>query len=203
MVGIEIEGKNKKTLRTKEAISSSYEATCVDLFAGCGGLSLGLEQSGFKPLLVSELNEDARNTYMANRKHLSDDLVEEGNIYDLSNSRLKQLKKGWGEVDLVAGGPPRQGFSGIGHRRSHSVEKKDIPSNHLYEEMIRVIRALQPKVFLFENVRGLLNSKWDDTGKKIWPDVLKAFDNLDKYTVRPTLVDLAITVFRRTDPVFC
>ena len=61
---------------------------------------------------------------MANRKHLSDDLVEEGNIYDLSNSRLKQLKKGWGEVDLVAGGPPCQGFSGIGHRRSHSVEKR-------------------------------------------------------------------------------
>ena len=42
----------------------------VDLFAGCGGLSLGLEQAGFKPLLVSELNEDARKTYMANRKSL-------------------------------------------------------------------------------------------------------------------------------------
>lgn len=170
------------------AASPNYNATCVDLFAGCGGLSLGLEQAGFKPLLVSELNDDARKTYMANRKSLAGDLIEEGNIYDLNNNRLKRLRQGWGEVDLVAGGPPCQGFSGIGHRRSHSVDKRDIPSNHLYEEMIRVIRALQPKAFLFENVRGLLNSKWDDTGKKIWPDILKAFNSLNRYTVRPTLV---------------
>jgi len=168
--------------------SPNYKGTCVDLFAGCGGLSLGLEQAGFKPLLVSELNEDARKTYMANRKSLAGELVEEGNIYDLNNSRLKRLKKGWGEVDLVAGGPPCQGFSGIGYRRSHAVDKRDIPSNHLYEEMIRVIRGLKPKVFLFENVRGLLNSKWDDTGKRIWPDVLDAFQSLKSYTVRPTLV---------------
>ncbi len=187
MIGATV-GKNGSDSIQRDGNSTNYKATCVDLFAGCGGLSLGLEQAGFKPLLVSELNEDARKTYMVNRKSLSDDLIEEGNIYNLNNNRLKRLRQRWGEVDLVAGGPPCQGFSGIGHRRTHSVAKKDIPSNHLYEEMIRVIRALQPKVFLFENVRGLLNSKWDDTGKKIWPDVFGAFSGLNRYTVRYSLV---------------
>lgn len=167
--------------------SIKHKATCVDLFAGCGGLSLGLERAGFRPVLFSELNKDAGNTYLANRKSIND-LDRYGNIYNLNNHRLSSLRKTWGEIDLVAGGPPCQGFSGIGHRRTHHVDKRDIPSNHLYEEMIRVIRQLQPKVFLFENVRGLLTSKWDDTGMKIWPDVLSAFSALNRYTVRFSLV---------------
>ena len=127
---------------------------------------------------------------MANRSIYKKELVEVGCIYDLQTSYLKKLKKVWGEVDLVVGGPPCQGFSGIGHRRTYSIDKKDIPSNHLYEEMIRVIRALKPKVFLFENVQGLLNSKWSEGSKKvkIWPILLNAFASLPEYTVRPTTV---------------
>ena len=106
--------------------NTSSKANFVDLFAGCGGLSLGLENVGFKPLLVSELNEDARKTYMANRSIYKKELVEVGCIYDLQTSYLKKLKKVWGEVDLVVGGPPCQGFSGIGHRRTYSIDKKKI-----------------------------------------------------------------------------
>ena len=114
--------------------------TCIDLFAGCGGLALGLEQAGFRPLLFSELNKSAAETYIANR--VGKAIIPWGDIYQLSDENLELLKLNWlyegiGDIDLVCGGPPCQGFSGIGHRRSFKLEKKDIPSNHLYQEMAR------------------------------------------------------------------
>ena len=66
----------------------------------------------------------------------------------------------------MCGGPPCQGYSGIGHRRSDPAEKKDIESNHLYKQMIRVIAELKPKLFLFENVRGLISGRWTSDGEK-------------------------------------
>lgn len=164
--------------------------TCVDLFAGCGGLSLGLEQAGFKPLLFSELNLSAAETYMANR--VGRNIIPVGDIFQLTDENLDLLKVHWRlmgieEVDLVAGGPPCQGYSGIGHRRTFtSLQKKDIPSNHLYQEMARVIRCLRPKIFLFENVRGLLNSRWSARGKKgeVFLDVLTEYKSIPDYHVR-------------------
>ncbi len=167
--------------------------TCVDLFAGCGGLSLGLEQAGFKPLLFSELNLSAAETYIANR--MGQDIIPIGDVYQLSDSNLELLKIHWryhgiDDIDLVCGGPPCQGFSGIGHRRTFKLEKQDIPSNHLYQEMSRVIRCIRPKIFLFENVRGLLNSKWSDEGRKgeVFRDVLKEFKSIPGYSVQWELV---------------
>jgi DNA (cytosine-5)-methyltransferase 1 len=166
---------------------------CVDLFAGCGGLSLGLEQSGFKPLLFSELNISAGETYIINRREL--DLIPVGDIYNLTNSDIRLLKiywksKGIQEVDLVSGGPPCQGYSGIGHRRTFKLDKKEIPSNHLYEEMVRVIAEIRPKAFLFENVKGLLSAKWDPDGQngEIFRDVLRSFKTLTDYHIRWELV---------------
>lgn len=167
--------------------------TCIDLFAGCGGLSLGLEQAGFHPLLFSELNISAAETYMLNRpgKHI----IPIGDVYSLTNANLELLKVHWKQqsitdVDLVCGGPPCQGYSGIGHRRTFKLDKEEIPSNHLYEEMVRVVRAINPKIFLFENVRGLLSAKWDKNGMKgeIFRDVLKAFRTLGGYHIRWDLV---------------
>lgn len=187
----------------------------VDLFAGCGGLSLGMENAGFTPVFVNELNKDAMETYLANRHHqlAGKPFAELDNLrcndaHELQNERLEQMvsdlrdlgivlpeleesKKGLGESDLelLAGGPPCQGYSGIGHRRSYSVDKKDVPSNQLYQRMAAIIRRLRPKIFLFENVRGLLNSKWTrEGGRKIWPDVLKEFRSIAGYEVRWTLV---------------
>ena len=74
-------------------------------------------QAGFRPVLFSELNKDAGNTYLANRKSIND-LDRYGNIYNLNNHRLSCLRKSCGEIDLVAGGPPCQGFSGIGTENS-------------------------------------------------------------------------------------
>ena len=161
---------------------------CVDLFAGCGGLSLGLEQAGFRPLLFSEINPQAAETYIANRTAM--DIIPVGDVYNLTDLDLGLLKSYWrykgiDDIDLVCGGPPCQGYSGIGHRRTFKLDKKDIPSNHLFQEMVRVIRAIRPKMFLFENVRGLLHSRWTADGEKgeIFKAVLAEFKGLKDYRI--------------------
>lgn len=187
----------------------------VDLFAGCGGLSLGMENAGFTPVFVNELNKDAMATYLANRHHDvgGKPFAQQGHLHcndanDLQGARLERMVsdlteiglqfptleesengEGEGTLDLLAGGPPCQGFSGIGHRRSYSVDKKDLPSNQLYGRMAKIIRRLRPRIFLFENVRGLLNAKWTREGTElIWPDVLREFQKISGYQVRFTLV---------------
>jgi DNA (cytosine-5)-methyltransferase 1 len=90
------------------------------------------------------------------------------------------------DVDLVVGGPPCQGYSGIGHRRTFkALQKVDVPSNHLFHEMVKFIAALRPRMFLFENVRGLKSGRWTPAGEKgeIWRDVLAAFQSLEGYSV--------------------
>ena len=176
----------------------------VDLFAGCGGLSLGLEQAGFVPVFVNELNDDARATYIRNRVDRHEWLAEAGfHASDVKGMVLdkkylpaleKRLKENFGiahgELDLLVGGPPCQGFSGIGHRRSYSVDKEQLPSNHLYQDMAAIIHRLRPRAFLFENVRGLLNARWTSDGSKgeIWRDVFDTYRAIPGYTVSAQLV---------------
>lgn len=176
------------------------EPTFIDLFAGCGGLSLGLEQAGLFPLYVNELNKDALETYLINRdddyphlrsKFNSNDIKE--CISDSFFKKLKNdLKKDFGikQVGLICGGPPCQGFSGIGIRRSYSVEKEQLPSNHLFQDMAYFIHKMQPKAFIFENVEGLLTAKWNKDGQKgeIFKQVFETFKNLKGYTVKKRLV---------------
>ena len=176
------------------------EPTFIDLFAGCGGLSLGLEQAGLYPLYVNELNKDALETYLINRdddyphlrsKFNSNDIKE--CISDSFFKKLKSdLKKDFGikQVGLICGGPPCQGFSGIGIRRSYSVEKEQLPSNHLFQDMAYFIHKMQPKAFIFENVEGLLTAKWNKDGQKgeIFKQVFETFKNLKGYTVKKRLV---------------
>ena len=180
---------------------SSMNYRFIDLFAGYGGLSLGLEQAGFYPVYVNELNKDALETYLINREteypHLRDQKFYSNDIKECINEKFfKQLKInlrkefGTSKVDLVCGGPPCQGFSGIGIRRSYSVDKEQLPSNHLYQDMSYFIHKMQPKIFLFENVEGLLSSKWNKEGVRgeIFKDVLKTFQSLKGYDVKYKLV---------------
>ena len=176
----------------------------IDLFAGCGGLSLGLEQAGFFPVYVNELNDDARRTYIENRISLNPLLADKGfhssDVKSMlaSRSYVKSLERrlasqfgvAHGELDLLAGGPPCQGFSGIGYRRSYSVNKEQLPSNHLFQDMAAIIHRLQPRAFLFENVRGLLHARWNDGGSKgeIWQAICKTFSGIPEYRVAYRLV---------------
>lgn len=173
----------------------------LDFFAGCGGLSLGLENAGFFPIYVNELNESAMDTYLSNRKntnplletkfHSNDikSLVTNPQvILDLRNELISEYQLT--DFDLIVGGPPCQGFSGIGHRRSYSIDKEQLPSNHLYQDYAFVISQFRPKIFLFENVRGLIFSKWTKDGKKgeIWEDVQRAFSQIPGYTIKSSLI---------------
>ena len=178
--------------------------TFVDLFAGCGGLSFGLEKAGFTPVLVNELNKDAMATYLVNRVE-EFPWLRKNNINNVKELVLKpKLLKQFmdsikdelhvdvknGELDLLCGGPPCQGFSGIGHRRSYSVEKAQLPSNYLFQDMAFLVSKFRPKIFLFENVRGLLTSKWttDGTNGEIFDAVLKTFHDIGKYNICYKLV---------------
>lgn len=176
----------------------------MDLFAGCGGLSLGLEQAGFEPVFVNELNDDARATYIRNRVDRHEWLGEPG--FSTSDVKGMVLEKKFlpnlekrltstfgihnGELDLLVGGPPCQGFSGIGHRRSYSVDKEQLPSNHLFQDMAAIIHHMRPRAFVFENVRGLLNSKWTESGQKgeIFKDILGTYQDIPGYSVAYSLV---------------
>lgn len=182
------------SLRPARRVES--KPTVIDLFAGCGGLSLGLEQAGFRPLFVNELDGDAMATYLVNRLRDNPHLVRnrEFDIYALTSSQdtlaatAAELRRqaGNGGVDLVAGGPPCQGYSGIGHRRTFTdLRKVEIPSNHLYTEMAKFISAVRPKLFLFENVKGLLSQRWTPDGRpgELWDDVRETFEEIPGYYV--------------------
>jgi len=163
----------------------------IDLFSGCGGLTRGLNWAGFECIAFNEINKDAADSFSLNFPDAIriDGDIRESFSNDVIDRIILPLLKGK-DLDLICGGPPCQGYSGIGHRRSFSIDKKNIPTNHLYEEMIRVIIKLKPKVFLFENVQGLLSSKWDSEGKggEIFRDVLNGFSSINVYYCQPTLI---------------
>ena len=117
----------------------------IDLFAGAGGLSLGLERVGFKVVLANELEVDFSESYKRNH---SGRMIQ-GDVTDIDfRKEIKALGLVPGEIDLVCGGPPCQGFSTVGKK-----ELKD-PRNKLYMQFLRCVKEVRPKAVLFENVSG-------------------------------------------------
>jgi len=131
-------------------MSLRLSKTLVDLFAGAGGLSCGLEMAGFKPVLANELVPSYAETYRHN--HPDTDLIV-GDIRQVYATNIRErLGVEKGEIDLLAGGPPCQGFSINAPIRSLDDER-----NHLFKEYIRVARELLPKAILIENVPGIIS----------------------------------------------
>lgn len=110
--------------------------TLIDLFAGCGGMTQGFVNFGFRPTLAVEWDLAAAATYAANFGH---DHIFWGDIAELPDSSVP-------EADVVIGGPPCQGFSNLGTR------DPDDPRNRLWREYVRVVSRARPKVFVIENV---------------------------------------------------
>lgn len=110
--------------------------TVIDLFAGCGGMTQGFVNVGFRPTLAVEWNLGAAATYAAN---FHEDHVYWGDIADLPDALVPQ-------ADVVIGGPPCQGFSNLGTRDPND------PRNKLWREYVRVVTHARPKVFVIENV---------------------------------------------------
>lgn len=124
--------------------------TMIDLFAGCGGLSLGLEQAGFKAIYANEINPICAETYIKNI-NISREQFYIGDINDLVRE-LESGKKQFSEIDLVSGGPPCQGFSMANRQRII-----DDPRNSLYKAYLQFLSIVKPKFFIMENVKGMAN----------------------------------------------
>ncbi len=120
----------------------------VDLFAGAGGLSLGLEQAGFQVVFANEINATCAETYLYNRK-LSKEQMFVGDINNLLQN-IDMYKHHFDNISLVCGGPPCQGFSMANRQRLI-----DDPRNHLYKSYLEFLSVTKPKFFIMENVKGM------------------------------------------------
>lgn len=123
--------------------------TAIDLFAGCGGLSCGLEEAGFNVIASVEINGDAARAYRLNHKSTR---VYEQDIRSVTGDQLKK-DLGIQSLDLLAGCPPCQGFSSI-RRRNKRMPRHD-ERNHLILEFLRLIEELNPRTVLLENVPSI------------------------------------------------
>lgn len=141
----------------------------LDIFSGAGGLMLGFEQEGFEIILSTDIDEDCEKVHRYNRPDKS---YIRADIYDLTNDKIDELLEGK-RIDVLIGGPPCQGFSTIGARASSDPEKrmKHDPRNDLFREYIRILKHVNPKFFLFENVKGI---KTRDGGR-IFEDIERTF----------------------------
>jgi DNA (cytosine-5)-methyltransferase 1 len=120
----------------------------ISTFAGAGGSSLGYSMAGFRELLVVEWDNNAVETFKLN---FPDVPVYHGDIAELSVDEVLQVTGlDVGELDVLDGSPPCQGFSTAGKRQL------DDPRNQLFREYVRLLRGLKPKVFVMENVSGMV-----------------------------------------------
>lgn len=123
----------------------------IDLFSGAGGLSCGLVMAGFEPVASVEIMPEAVATYTYNfqNRNKNEELIETRDIRDSKVKEELYNKFKNTNIDLIAGGFPCQGFSMAGNR------VVDDPRNSLYLEMLEIVKNLQPKFVLMENVQGL------------------------------------------------
>lgn len=125
--------------------------TVISTFAGCGGSSLGYSMAGYRELLAVEWEQNAVDTF---RLNFPDVPVYHGDIAALSvDEALGMTGLQPGELDVFDGSPPCQGFSTAGKRNL------DDPRNQLFREYVRLLRGLRPKVFVMENVSGMVKGK--------------------------------------------
>jgi len=156
-------GKGKMTSNNNKPVG-----TYIDLFSGCGGLSLGLGNAGWQGVFAVEKDEMAFETFKYNlidgkHKHFNwpEWLPQQATtIQAILKDHKNQLTKLKGKVDLIAGGPPCQGFSLAGRRNSND------PRNKLSNEYLKMVELVSPKYIVLENVRGFNAVFADAKGQK-------------------------------------
>ena len=123
----------------------------VELFAGAGGLAIGMSNAGFRHAAVVEWDHDACETFRENQRHhmryIEEWPLHEGDVQKFDYGKL-------GEVIVVSGGPPCQPFS-LGGKHAGNLDRRD-----MFPEAVRAVRELRPKAFIFENVKGLLRESF-------------------------------------------
>lgn len=134
----------------------------IDLFAGCGGLSLGFMQDGYRIRRALEFDPSIAETYR--RNHPEVDMI----VDDIRNiDRTGEFQPG--EADVIIGGPPCQGFSMAGARIRRGFI--DDPRNYLFKHYYNVVQTVKPKVFVMENVKGIRTMQ----GGRIFDEILRIF----------------------------
>lgn len=152
----------------------------IDLFAGAGGLSLGLHKAGLTGVFAVERNKDAFETLKYNlidkKSHFEwPEWLDQKNwdILELLEKHSLELSNLKGNVDLVVGGPPCQGFSMAGKRQNDDVR------NQLMHSYIEIVSLVQPTFLFFENVQGFtVDFKGEDTSKNYSDILLDKLENL-------------------------
>jgi len=128
------------------------EYKVLDLFAGCGGLSKGFELAGFNVVAGNDILDHAGETYKRNHpntKFFLGDITDE----EMKKQIISYMKENG--CDVIVGGPPCQAYSLAGLRNPND------PRGKLFEEYVEIVKKLQPKIFVMENVKGILNMKHD------------------------------------------
>lgn len=132
----------------QEQIFPKRQYNCIELFAGAGGMALGMHNAGFNTIMLNEIDKSASMTLKNNMPHWN---IINKDIHDIS------FQEYYNKVDLLSGGFPCQAFSSAGHKKGFEDTR-----GTLFFEFARAIKEISPKVFIAENVKGLLNH---DKGK--------------------------------------
>lgn len=142
----------------------------IDLFAGCGGFSVGFEKAGYSIVKAVEFDRNIAASYSHNHKNTVM-LAEDIGLVDNEKFFSK------GEGDVIIGGPPCQGFSMAGARIREKNAFINDPRNFLFRHYLNVVKLVRPKIFLMENVKGILSK---DNGA-IFQEIVSVFSNPDNF----------------------
>lgn len=166
------------------------EYTFIDLFAGCGGLSEGFYRNGYKALLHLEIDKTACQTlkrrmeyYNYSTQEINDailcaDITSDGIIEEI-DKRVHE------SVDIIIGGPPCQAFSTVGRAVSPDSMNND-PRNYLFENYLQILNHIKPKMFIFENVKGILSAH--PQGVKIFDIIVREMSKTYKIVSNPKTI---------------
>lgn len=189
-------------------VLAKREYTCVELFAGAGGLALGLEEAGFRDVALVEWDKYACDTLRLNRPNWN---VIQGDVVEIAENGLKKYMDKDIDVDLLSGGYPCQAFSYAGKK----LGLEDVRGTMFYY-YAKILEELMPKVFLAENVRGLVSHDdgktldtmievFSEMGYNVKYEILKAIDygvaqKRERVIIIGTRKDLKDTDFKFPEP---
>lgn len=148
---------------------ANFDYDFIDLFCGAGGLSVGLEQEGFRPVVAVDKDRSAVLTYRFNRPWLTDGNVIHEDICELVEQNV------FPHVPVVVGGPPCQGFSVVNKHKKENDER-----NGLYRFYVHCVEQALPDIFLIENVEGIL---------KLYKKIKADFDKVGYITCEPLVLN--------------
>ena len=159
----------------------SKKYTFIDLFAGCGGLSEGFYQEKFESVVHVDFDAPACETVKERMRYYnySEKAIESAVICgDLTSDDVhNQIDSVIGnrQIDVLVGGPPCQTFSSVGRAQDKNSMRND-PRNYLFRSYLEILEKHKPKIFVFENVSGLLSAK--PNGNYIFPEIV---ENMSEY----------------------